>query len=237
MENPYNAVLAFQKANGDVDFSGLWHALGVTQRFPTHRGPYYIDAFGIRDLPEGQKGCLVRIGSQDKDSWEYLVFMQDKRSWKCVGVVDKMSQAYREPRHRFEAIGNMGVWWVIRVVSVHGTGVFEESEEWYDVLQNPIRRVLSYPVAGRSAFAAVGALFEYEAHSVEMDCCPTVCVSYRLSWSLPVENRPEIQNVISQVTGRVAFSIDSIRNFRLDDEQSDKSLLSFCRDWQRGKSQ
>lgn len=232
INSPYDVVLGFQKANGDMDFLGLWKELGVKQQFPTDRGPYYIDTFELRDMPEKLRRVLVRIGSQDKDNWEYLFFAQSNGIWKCVGVVDKTSQTYREPSHRVETIGVAGVWCVIRSVSTHGTGVFEETEEWYDMVNIPFRCILLYPVAGRSSFTSTGALFEYFANSTDVDCQhEAVCINYKLSWSHAMEGYSDSLNVISQFTGNATFCLDSSRTFHLLENRSDVSVLSFFRDW------
>ncbi len=111
--------------------------------FPENRSPYYLDVFMMRDLPSDQAGYIFRINSCDNNDWEYIFYTKKGSDWRFAGYIDKISQFYTEPLQRYESTGHYN-WFVVKYVSCEGTGIYEESEEWYDLAKIPIKPVLKY---------------------------------------------------------------------------------------------
>lgn len=85
------------------------------------------------------------------DSCRYLVFArnEDDRRWKFLGHVDHDFNKYEMARHRI-ASANGRPFLVIRGQEGSGSGFALYAETWYDVSEQAVKPVLSYPSDGHT---------------------------------------------------------------------------------------
>lgn len=85
------------------------------------------------------------------DLCRYLVFARtsDGRAWKFLGHVDHDFNKYEMARHRIASI-NGKPFFVVRGQEGSGSGFALYAETWYEVTDNGVKPVLSYPSDGHT---------------------------------------------------------------------------------------
>lgn len=101
------------------------------------------------------------------DFCRYLIFgrAQDGRGWKFLGYVDHDFNKYQMARQRI-AIVNGKPFFVVRGQEGSGSGFALYAETWYEVSDNGVKPVLSYPSDGRTSPWPAGLSREFSAITI-----------------------------------------------------------------------
>ncbi|HWP41821.1 MAG TPA: hypothetical protein VNO14_01205, partial [Blastocatellia bacterium] len=121
----------------------------------SHRcgGNCFAESFDIEVAREDRaRTVLLKISFETGELYKYLVFRSAPAAgggWKLLGHIDARGQRYGSPAHRVES-GEGRTWLVIRELWGRGSGMLARGEVWYEIREDGLKRVLSYPVEGYS---------------------------------------------------------------------------------------
>jgi hypothetical protein len=144
----------FIDVNEDVDLKQIWRLLKIDLPADTpHRcSDCSAETFELNIKGEEHTTVALRISFESGEFYQYLIFKK-KRSesteeWKFIGNLDSRGQKSGPPAHRIES-GDNRAWFVVRESWGQKTGTKANGEVWYEIRDEEVRPVLSYPVEGQ----------------------------------------------------------------------------------------
>jgi hypothetical protein len=141
-----------RRAQTDVELAGTWRKLGLAA------GSFEVCGSGCEakvfryELSSHAGPEVVLKLTQSFDFCRYLVFgrSQDGRGWKFLGHVDHDFNKYEMARHRIASVNGEPLL-VVRGQEGSGSGYALYAETWYDVSDDGVKPVLSYPSDGHTS--------------------------------------------------------------------------------------
>jgi hypothetical protein len=147
----------FIDINEDADLKQIWRSLKIeTSEEGSFRcgGNCSAETFDIEtnDVENGRIVAL-KIFFESASFYQYLIFRKgpsdpNEGVWKLIGNIYFHGQPYGPPAHRIESGDNRN-WFVLRVPWRRGPGIAAAEDQWFDIGEKGLKRVLSYPVEGR----------------------------------------------------------------------------------------
>jgi hypothetical protein len=140
-----------RRAQTDVELIDTWRNLGL------EAGSFEVCGSGCQakvfryELSSHTGPEVVLKLTQSFDICRYLVFgrTQDGRGWKFLGHVDHDFNKYEMARHRIATVNGKS-FLVVRGQEGSGSGYALYAETWYEVSDNGVKAVLSYPSDGHT---------------------------------------------------------------------------------------
>ena len=139
-----------RRAQTDVELADTWRKLGV------EAGSFEVCGSGCEakvfryELSSHTGPEVVIKLTQSFDFCRYLVFGQAKDGgWKFLGHVDHDFNKYEMARHRIASVNGEPLL-VVRGQEGSGSGYALYAETWYDVSDDGVKPILSYPSDGQT---------------------------------------------------------------------------------------
>lgn len=147
-----------------IDLSLTWKRLGIESMYFEVCGDCdaQVTSYDLDGKP-GPEVLVKLIGVPQ--ACRFLIFKQDATGWKLLGHIDHDFNRYRMAEHRVVRFGGKP-WLVINSQAGSGSGFSLYDETWYRVADNGIRKVLSYPVEGRTYPWPAGLARDFKARPV-----------------------------------------------------------------------
>jgi hypothetical protein len=134
-----------------VSLAEYWNRLGIDNEEWVKYGKCEV---AIYELALGRnEGTDVMLRLYDLSSWSmggtrYLFFKPittaHKPEWRLLGYIDFQDQRYAVPGHRVITSG-ADHWLVLSIMTGRGSGYSLNHDEWYEIDDNGVKLVLSYP--------------------------------------------------------------------------------------------
>jgi len=153
--------------NEDVDMKRIWHLLRVETSLPYRCGECIAETFDIESDTQKSNMVALRITWGSGDHYQYLIFKKPSSSsntqqWKFVGNIDSQGQPFAPPVHRIEN-GDNRSWFVLREFWGRQEKSEAYGEVWYEIRDNGVKRVLSYPLSGENHLCRKGLGYSYKS--------------------------------------------------------------------------
>jgi hypothetical protein len=142
--------------NEEIDLKQVWRMLNVeplTDQSYKCDGDCEAEVFDLAASNENNKTVALRISLERGHFFQYMIFRQMGSSsarpgeWKRLGVINCSDQRDKPPGHRVEQ-GDGRLWFVVRASSSRAAGAAVYNESWYEMQENAVKEVLSYPAEG-----------------------------------------------------------------------------------------
>jgi len=159
------------------------------------------------------------------DFCRYLVFArdQDERGWKFLGYVDHDFNKYEMARHRIASV-NGKPFFIVRGQQGSGSGYALYAETWYDVGDNGVKPVLSYPSDGHTNPWPAGLARSFKASTIAgVADSNRLTVQYTVSYDTAGYDNNNVKLAFIN-RHRASYKWDAAQGkFVLDPQQSDIS--------------
>jgi hypothetical protein len=139
------------KSDEYVSLAEYWKRLRIDIEEWQKYGKCEVAIFEVE--PGSGEAADIMLRLYDQSGWSmggtrYLLFkpisVANETEWKLLGHIDLQDQRYAEPQHRFIASGPAH-WLVLTILAGRGSGYCLYYDEWYEIDDNGVKLVLSYP--------------------------------------------------------------------------------------------
>lgn len=214
--------------NEDIDLRPIWQSLRIESSLPHKCKECIAETFDIEGLNQQGHTVALRITWGSGNHYQYLMFRKAVSSaterWKFIGHIDSGGQPFAPPVHRVE-IGENRAWFVIRELWGQSSDSKAYGEVWYEIGENDLKQVLSYPLSGESRLCQKGFSYSYRSilsRHASMNGNYTVPIQLLISYNITDCEKGKAAPVLFTKEQK-AFYIwnDAQKRFQLDAAQSD----------------
>jgi hypothetical protein len=233
--SPYEIKQYIEEHQKDeyVSLAEFWSRLGIEAEEWTKYGTCEAAIFAL-SLGRGE-GTTVMLRLYDPSGWSmggtrYLFFKPSatarETDWRFLGYVDFEDQRYEIPEHSVITSG-ADHWLVLNILSGRGSGYGLHHDQWYEIDDNGVRLVLSYPsdkfLAWRNPIPVLEASSRIIGATTESDRT-TVVIQFTAAYVLYVGAHSNEKIDLWARTQSAVFVRSSRQEpFRLDAHQSQLS--------------
>ncbi len=214
----------------DVSLKETWQKLGVEPgAFEDCSND--CEARVFRHELSADKGPEVVVKlTRFVDFCRYLIFAraQDGRGWKFLGHIDHDFNKYEMARHRIAYVNGEPLL-VVRGQEGSGSGYALYAETWYDVSDNGVKPVLSYPSDGHTNPWPAGLARSFKATTIPAAARGNqLIVQYTVSYDTAGYDNDNVKlEFVNQ--HRAAYNWDAASGkFVLDPQQSNISVAEIA---------
>jgi hypothetical protein len=198
LNSPSEIERFINKYSEEADLAAIWVQLGIaTASGPPGRcgcregdcsGTCKAEAIQLGSDGENDAHEILRICYAGEQICWFLLFKKEV-GWKMLNVVAYRESRYEGVKHRLVNCGNKR--WLVINAKTGGTGVLSAVEDWFEIGNNGLSEVLSYPVSGHSV---QGAAEDYQLKTrVSTDTVASCCaVTLRYEILRDHESGPEL---------------------------------------------
>lgn len=209
----------------DISLKETWQKLGIEPgQFEDCSNECEAKIFRYDLSSDAGTEVVVKL-TRFFDFCRYLIFAraQDRSGWKFLGNVDHDFNKYEMARHRIATV-NGKRFFVVRGQEGSGSGFALYAETWYEVSDNGVKPVLSYPSDGRTSPWPAGLSREFKAMTISGSArANRLTVQYTVTYDSDGYDGDNVRlEFVNQ--HRLAYNWDSTAGkFVLDPQQSNIS--------------
>jgi hypothetical protein len=159
------------------------------------------------------------------DFCRYLIFAraQDGRGWKFLGHIDHDFNKYEMARHRIASV-NGQPFFIVRGQEGSGSGYALYAETWYDVGDNGVKPVLSYPSDGHTNPWPAGLACSFKVTTIPGAAgANRLTIQYSVSYDTAGYDNDNVKLEFANQHRASYKWDDASRKFVLDSQQSNIS--------------
>jgi hypothetical protein len=168
-QNPYDLKKIINDKPDYFPVYKLWGQLGIESEMRTLNNPFFYgnekkqsvyfedcvscnaEIFELNLDNDLEKEVLLGVGDYGGfDKYRFLAFKKSKNAWKFIGYADHDFNKYYSPKVRVK-IFNSEKFLVLTCLGGSGTGISISFERWFEIENNQLKEVLSFPNESISA--------------------------------------------------------------------------------------
>lgn len=218
----------------EVNLEPFWQEMGIDSGgFTFTDGPFRAEVERVE--LDGQVGREIVIKLPHSFHFcRFLIFklinaQSSRPQWKFLGYIDHDFNRYEMASHRIVTNGNKS-WLVIRGQVGSGSGFSFYYDSWYEVNDNGIREVLSYPASGHVAPWPEGLgsrIASTVAQQQPASRPPLIRVNFTVSYTLFNYITEEYPFLFSKLQSVYFLWNENSQRFEFDSSRSDISREEF----------
>jgi hypothetical protein len=165
-----------------VELAATWQKLGIDAgSFDVCGSGCEAKVFRYQLSSHNGPEVVLKL-TQSFDFCRYLIFGQAKPgSWKFLGHVDHDFNKYEMARHRIATV-NGKPFLVVRGQEGSGSGYALYAETWYEVSDNGVKPVLSYPADGHTYPWPAGLARSFKATNIPTTNRERLTIQYTVTY-------------------------------------------------------